>query len=66
MEPQREPSDFEAAASQPPRGLLREYLDLLRYHKKYWLAPIIIILLAIGAILVIGGTAAAPLIYAIF
>lgn len=66
MDSQHEPSAFELAASRQQRGLLREYLDLLRYHKKYWLAPIIIVLLVIGAVLVLGGTAAAPLIYAIF
>jgi hypothetical protein len=60
-----DPSPFEAAARQR-RGLLREYFDLLRYHKKYWLAPIIGVLLTIGALLVLGGSAAAPLIYAIF
>lgn len=58
--------DFEQAARERERGLMREYFDLLRYHKKYWLAPIILVLLAIGAFLVLGGSAAAPLIYAIF
>ncbi len=65
MQPESEQSPFEAAARQQ-RGLLREYFDLLRYHKKYWLAPIILILLAIGLFLMVGGTAVAPLIYAIF
>lgn len=59
------PSAFEAAA-RARRGLMREYFDLLRYHKKYWLAPVIVVLLTIGALLVLGGSAAAPLIYAIF
>lgn len=63
-EPQTE---FEQAARESRGGgVLREYLDLLRYHKKWWLAPIILVLLAIGLFLVLGGTAAAPLIYAIF
>ena len=64
----REPqTPFEQAARQVRTGgVLREYLDLLRYHKKWWLAPIIAVLLAIGLFLVLGGTAAAPLIYAIF
>lgn len=66
MEPQAEQTAFEQAASASSRGMVREYVDLLRYNKKYWLAPIIVVLLVIGAVLVLGGTAAAPLIYAIF
>lgn len=66
MEPQAGQTAFEKAASSSSRGMVREYVDLLRYNKKYWLAPIIVVLLVIGAVLVLGGTAAAPLIYAIF
>ncbi len=47
-------------------GLLREYIDLLRSNKKWWLAPIIIFLLLAGVIVVLGGTALAPLIYTLF
>jgi uncharacterized protein DUF5989 len=47
-------------------GLLREYIDLLRYNKKWWLTPIIIFLLLAGAIIVLGGTALAPFIYTLF
>ena len=47
-------------------GVLRDYLELLRNNKKWWLLPIILVLLGIGAFLVLGGTGAAPLIYPIF
>ena len=48
------------------RGLLREYIDLLRYNKKWWLTPIVIFLLLAGVIIVLGGTALAPFIYTLF
>lgn len=66
-EKQEPETAFEQAARQTRAGgVLREYVDLLRYHKKWWLAPIILVLLVIGLFLVLGGSAAAPLIYAIF
>ena len=47
-------------------GLIREYLAFLRYNKKWWLTPIIVLLLLFGVIVVLGGTAVAPLIYTLF
>lgn len=45
-------------------------LDLVNYlkeRKKIWLAPVIILLILIGAILVVGGSSAlAPFIYTLF
>ena len=39
----------------------------MRVRKKFWLAPIIIILLVVGAlIVVVEGTAVAPFLYAVF
>ena len=34
--------------------------------KKYWLIPIIVVLLALGLLVVLSGTAAAPFIYTLF
>ena len=39
----------------------------LRYNKKWWLAPIIVIMMLVGALLVFAqGSALAPFIYTIF
>jgi hypothetical protein len=54
----------EAEASQP--GLLREFWDFLMHNKKWWLAPIVIILLLFGLLIVLAGTGAAPFIYTLF
>ena len=47
--------------------ILKDLYDFLKYRKKYWLLPMIIILLLIGGIIVFAGSSAvAPFIYTIF
>jgi len=46
---------------------LREFFGFLKERKKFWLLPIIAILLLFGVIIVLtGGSAIAPFIYTIF
>jgi hypothetical protein len=48
-------------------GLVREFWDFIRESKKFWLLPILVILLALGAFIVLTETSAlAPFIYALF
>lgn len=56
--------EFERQAGQPQIGLLAEFLDFLLHNKKWWLTPIIVILLLVG-ILVWLGSSGMPLIYPI-
>ena len=51
---------------QPDRGLLREYWQFLREEKKWWLLPILAVLLVSGGLILVGGTAVGPFIYALF
>ncbi len=45
----------------------RDLWDFMKVRKKFWLAPIIIVLLLLGALLVFAqGSAVAPFIYTIF
>jgi len=53
-------------ASRPRTGFLREFWDFLRANKKWWLLPIVAVLLAVGLLVTLGGTAAAPFIYTLF
>lgn len=47
--------------------VLREFTDFLRYNKKYWMLPIVGVLLLAGFVLVASqGSAIAPFIYALF
>jgi len=62
----RDGLDFHEQAELPARGFVRELWDFVRVNKKWWLTPIIIVLLVLGAIIMIGGTAAAPFIYTLF
>jgi hypothetical protein len=39
---------------------------LLGRNRKYWMLPIVLALLGVAGLIVLGGTAAAPLIYALF
>jgi len=49
------------------RGLLGELWGFMRVRKKFWLLPMLIVLLTLGALLVFAqGSALAPFIYSIF
>ena len=48
-------------------SILREFWDFLRVRKKWWIAPVVIILVLLGIILVVTeGSALAPFIYTLF
>ena len=47
--------------------LLADLWGFMRQRKKYWLAPIIILMVLLGALIVRGqGSAIAPFIYTLF
>ncbi len=46
---------------------LKDLWDFMRERKKFWLAPIIIVLLLLGVLIVLTqGSAVAPFIYTLF
>ncbi|HJZ41535.1 MAG TPA: DUF5989 family protein [Bacteroidales bacterium] len=46
---------------------LKDLCEFLRTRKKYWLLPLIIILLIFGILIILaGGSALAPFIYTLF
>jgi len=53
-------------AEQPAAGLAAELWGFLRHNKKWWLGPIILVLLLVGALLVLASSSLAPLIYPLF
>ncbi len=59
-------SSFTAQAEEQEPGLVREFVDFLRHNKKWWLTPIIAVMLLVGLLVLIGGTGAAPFIYTLF
>jgi len=48
-------------------SLVSEFWKFLRVRKKWWLLPIVLVMLLVGALLVFAqGSALAPFIYTIF
>jgi hypothetical protein len=62
---QRPPQDdFEhAALDEAAPSLLAEFWEFLCHNKKWWLLPILIVLLVFGVLIFLAGTGAAPFIY---
>ena len=47
--------------------LLTDLWAFMRERKKFWLAPIVVVLLLLGVLIVLGqGSAVAPFIYTLF
>ena len=48
-------------------SIVREFWDFMKVRKKWWLLPIIVVMMLIGSLLVFAqGSALAPFIYTIF
>ena len=59
--------DFKTASAEKQRsGMLSEFLYFLKTSKKWWLLPIVVILVGFGVLVFLSSTAAAPFIYTLF
>ena len=65
-EPRTSADEFALEARAKEVGLAREFLAFLRQTRKWWLAPAIALLLFVGLLVVLGGSALAPFIYTLF
>jgi|TARA_B110000008_G_C16479491_1_gene367508 hypothetical protein len=46
---------------------IKEFIEFLKERKKYWLLPIIIVLVIFGGLIILSqGSAIAPFIYTVF
>ena len=65
----KEASDF-AKAGQEERdvSIVTEFLRFLKYNKRWWMLPILLVLLALGLIALLTSSAgvATPFIYSLF
>jgi hypothetical protein len=58
---------FEKAASQSRDvGLLRELWGFLKSTRKWWLLPIVVVIVLFGLLVFLSGTGVAPFIYTLF
>jgi hypothetical protein len=62
----RRTNDFERQAETATPGLAAEFIDFVLHNKKWWLIPIIVVLLMLGLLVLLSGTGAAPFIYTLF
>ena len=58
--------EFSREAQAGQVGFFAEFWDFLLHNKKWWITPIVIVLLLVGVLVMLGGTAAAPFIYTLF
>jgi len=63
---ERSEQSFAEAASEQRPSFVAELWDFMRSNKKWWLAPILIAVVGLGALVLLSGTAAAPFIYTLF
>ena len=59
-------SEFEKEAGQKRASFLSEFAQFLMTNKKWWMIPILVVLLLVGVLLVVGGSGVAPFIYTLF
>lgn len=70
MDPEPSRSDSSAQFSErsemPRLSLASEFVAFLKHNKKWWLLPILAVLIFLGILIYAGGGAAAPFIYTVF
>ncbi|MCX5660301.1 MAG: DUF5989 family protein [Planctomycetota bacterium] len=62
-EPQRE---FDQAARGANIGFFAEFIEFLKNNKKWWLLPILVVILLVGLLIMLNATGAAPFVYSFF
>lgn len=59
-------SEFQHLAAESEMGIVREFVEFLRTNKKWWLTPIVIVMLLVGLLVALTGSGLAPFIYTMF
>jgi hypothetical protein len=66
MDKKQTPSQFETEAAAGRQSFVSEFAHFLMDNKKWWMIPIIAVLILVGALLIVGGSGVAPFIYTLF
>lgn len=56
-------NEFMQAAGKEERGLVAEFVAFMAENKMWWLAPILIVFLLLGVLLILGATGIGPFLY---
>lgn len=59
-------NEFKDLSNRKRTSIFTEFWLFLKHNKKWWLLPILIMLLLLGVLVFLGGTAIAPFIYPLF
>ncbi len=54
------------AADRPSSSFLGEFWRFARANRKWWLTPVLLVLLVVGALVLLTSTAVGPFIYPLF
>jgi hypothetical protein len=57
---------FSKEAERKQKSPMAEFFSFVLHNKKWWLTPIILVLIAVGFLAVLGGSGVAPFIYSLF
>lgn len=62
-----EKEDFQSLTeNRKQSGLMPELFSMIMHNKKWWLTPIVLVLLLFGLLIILGGSSYAPFIYTLF
>lgn len=64
--PEPEKNIFTKQSERRQKGPLAEFFGFVLHNKKWWLTPIILVLVLVGFLAVLGGSGLAPFIYTLF
>jgi len=64
----QEPQDetFLEATEKAKGGLIAEFFEFMGENAKWWLAPILVVFLLLGVLLIFAGSAITPFLYTLF
>jgi hypothetical protein len=62
----RQADELRRQAEQASPGIVAEFVDFILHNKKWWLIPIIVVLLVLGLLVVIGGSGLSWVMYTLF
>jgi hypothetical protein len=66
MTTQKDQNEFEHLADEAPPSFVKEVWYMVASDKRWWLAPVVIAIVILGALVMLTGTGVAPFIYTLF
>jgi hypothetical protein len=60
------PNEFARRAQGEQPSAAAQFFRFVFQNKKWWLTPILVLLVVVGALILLGGSGVAPFIYSLF